>query len=81
MDAGSAENGKEAKVAFPIQYQEQEIFSLTRNESSIQDSFPGGAVAMSCPTLHKIQQSDFLCDSTVGADANPAAVAAWQIQL
>lgn len=36
---------------------------------------------MSCPNLSKIQQSDFLCDSTVGADADPAAVAAWQIQL
>lgn len=81
MDAGSAQNEKAAMAAFPILYQEPEIFSLTRNESSIQDSFPGGAVAMSCPTLYKIQQSDFLCDSTVGAAANPAAVVAWQIEL
>lgn len=35
---------------------------------------------MSSPTLSKIQQTDFLCDSTVGDRANPAAVVALQIR-
>jgi len=44
--------------------------SFIRSESFIQDSIPGGDVVMSCPTLTKNQRSDFLCDSTVGADGN-----------
>lgn len=40
------------RISYPVQGT-RDFLQLARNESSIQDIFPGGAVAMSCPTLSK----------------------------